>query len=114
MRKKIVAGNWKMNKTLAQGLQLVDEILQMTDSKNTTVLKIIAPPATHLAAIADKLKSLNGFEVAAQNCHQLESGAYTGEISAEIIASTGANYVIIGHSNVGCISGKIIICLLKN
>ncbi len=96
MRKKIVAGNWKMNKTIAEGLQLVDEIL--AGSNDDSVLKIIAPPFIHLAAVADKLKSKEGFEVAAQNCHQAAGGAFTGEVSAEMIASTGTNYVIIGHS----------------
>jgi triosephosphate isomerase len=98
MRRKIVAGNWKMNKTLAQGVQLVGEIIQSADSSNNEILKIIAPPYTHLVTVADKLRTTNGFEVAAQDCHHLPSGAYTGEVSAEMIASTGANYVIIGHS----------------
>ncbi len=97
MRKKIVAANWKMNKTFADGLQLIDEILNTTPVNNN-VIKIIAPPFIHLAAIADKLKSKEGFAVAAQNCHHLKSGAFTGEVSAEMIASTGAKYVIIGHS----------------
>lgn len=97
MRRKIVAGNWKMNKTLQQGLHLVDEILASSGASNQ-VLKIIAPPFTHLAIIADKLNPREDFDVAAQDCHQLVSGAYTGEVSAEMILSTGANYVIIGHS----------------
>lgn len=96
MRRKIVAGNWKMNKTLTQGLHLVDEIL--SSSTNAAVLKIIAPPFTHLTAVAEKLKSKTDFAVAAQDCHYLTSGAYTGEVSAEMVASTGATYVIIGHS----------------
>ena len=96
MRRKIVAGNWKMNKSLSQGLQLVDEIL--STSTSTEVLKIIAPPFTHLTAIAEILKSKADFAVAAQDCHHLPSGAYTGEVTAEMVASTGAKYVIIGHS----------------
>lgn len=104
MRRKIVAGNWKMNKTLSQGLQLVDEIL--STSTNTEVLKIIAPPFTHLSAIAEKLKSKTDFAVAAQDCHHLTSGAYTGEVSAEMVASTGAMYVIIGHSERRLYSGE--------
>ena len=96
MRRKIVAGNWKMNKTLSQGLQLVDEILSASTS--TEVLKIIAPPFTNLTAIAEKLKSKSDYAVAAQDCHHLPSGAYTGEVTAEMVASTGAKYVIIGHS----------------
>lgn len=99
MRRKIVVGNWKMNKTLDEGLQLVDEIAnEFLSQPADHVLKIIAPPFIHLALIADKLKSKNGFEVAAQNCHHISTGAFTGEVSAAMIASTGANYVIIGHS----------------
>lgn len=99
MRKKIVAGNWKMNKTLDAGLQLIDEIIKENEKQSADkVLKIIAPPFIHLASIAGKLKSVNGFEVASQNCHHISSGAFTGEVSAEMIASTGSKYVIIGHS----------------
>lgn len=88
-----------MNKTLAEGIQLVDEITKELDSQSANdVLKIIAPPFIHLASVAGKIKSLNGFEAAAQNCHQNSNGAFTGEVSAIMIASTGANYVIIGHS----------------
>lgn len=79
MRRKIVAGNWKMNKTLTQGLQLVDEILSASTS--TEVLKIIAPPFTHLSIISEKLKSRTDFAIAAQDCHHLQNGAYTGEVS---------------------------------
>ena len=98
MRKKIIVGNWKMNKTLAEGIQLVDEISTELNQTADDVLKIIAPPFIHLATIADKLKPLNGFEVAAQNCHHISNGAFTGEISAAMIASTGTNYLILGHS----------------
>lgn len=96
MRRKIVAGNWKMNLTLGEGIALVDGILKAKPTNN--VLKIIAPPFTHLTAVSNKLISVNGFAVAAQNCHHLEQGAYTGEVSAKMIASTGATFVIIGHS----------------
>lgn len=99
MRQKIVAGNWKMNNTLAQGGQLVDEIIQRSEAHPTAnILKIIAPPFIHIAAVSDKLKQRAGFAVSAQNCHHLQNGAYTGEVSAEMIASAGAKYVIIGHS----------------
>ncbi len=99
MRKKIVVANWKMNKTFNEGLLLVDEIVKEHASNRADhVLKILAPPFIHLSAIADKLKSYDGFNVAAQNCYHISNGAYTGEVSATMIASTGANYVIIGHS----------------
>ena len=97
MRKKIVAGNWKMNKSLQDGMKLIDEILQNTGNDDS-VIKIIAPSFIHLTEAARKLANKKGFALAAQNCHQLVSGAYTGEIAAEMIASTGATYVIIGHS----------------
>ncbi len=99
MKKKIVIGNWKMNKTLNDGLELVDAIMK-EDAIETSkhVLKVLAPSYIHIASIADKLKQLDGFEVAAQNCHHLANGAYTGEVSAEMIASAGASYVILGHS----------------
>jgi len=107
MRKKIVVGNWKMNKTYNEGIEFVDEIIKESLSHSTDdVLKIIATPYIHLAAIANKLEHLNGFEVAAQNCHHNPKGAYTGEISAAMIESTGAKYVIIGHSERRLYSGE--------
>ncbi len=98
MRRKIVAGNWKMNKSLAQGLQLFDDIINSPDHQQTNVLTIIAPSFIHLSAVAEKVKTNPNIAVAAQNCHHLSSGAYTGEVSAEMIKSAGAEYVIIGHS----------------
>lgn len=98
MRRKIVAGNWKMNKTLSQGIQLVEEIIKSSSNANPHILTIIAPPFIHISAVAEKLKAHSDFAVAAQNCHHLSSGAYTGEVSAEMIASAGATHVIIGHS----------------
>jgi triosephosphate isomerase (TIM) len=96
MRRKIVAGNWKMNKNLQQGLELIDQIIATSSPEN--VLKIIACPFIHITSAVEKLKNRNDFAVAAQNCHQMESGAFTGETSAEMVSSTGAKYVIIGHS----------------
>lgn len=96
MPRKIVAGNWKMNKNLQQGLELIDGIIESSASEK--VLKIIACPFIHITSAVEKLKGKNDFAVAAQNCHHLQSGAYTGEVSAEMIFSTGAEYVIIGHS----------------
>lgn len=85
-----------MNLTLGEGIALVDEIIKAKPTSD--VLKIIAPSFIHLSVVSDKLKSIKGFAVAAQNCHDVEQGAYTGEVSAKMIASTGATYVIIGHS----------------
>jgi triosephosphate isomerase len=98
MRRKIVAGNWKMNKSFTEGLHLVDEIINAPSGQLNDVLKIIVPPFVHLHAVAEKIKSTPGFVAGAQNCHQMPAGAYTGEVSAEMIASAGASYVIIGHS----------------
>jgi triosephosphate isomerase len=96
MRRKIVAGNWKMNKSLQEGNSLIDEVLSLNTSKD--VLKIFATPFIHITSAAQKISGKDDFAIAAQNCHHLESGAYTGEVSASMIQSTGAGYVIIGHS----------------
>lgn len=96
MRKKIVAGNWKMNKSFPEGMQLIDDILK--GGTPSSVIKIIATPFIHLTESARKLATHKDFALAAQNCHHLSSGAYTGEVAAGMIASTGAGYVIIGHS----------------
>jgi triosephosphate isomerase len=96
MRRKIVAGNWKMNKNLQEGIELIDEIVSLHSSEN--VLKIFATPFIHISSAVEGIKGLNGYAVAAQNCHHQENGAFTGEISAGMIRSTGAEYVIIGHS----------------
>ncbi len=98
MKKNIVAGNWKMNKTLAEGIQLATEIDSLTAQgipNNTEV--IIAPPFTHLTEIVNHVDT-GKIRVAAQNCASEVSGAYTGEVSAPMIKSTGATHVIIGHS----------------
>lgn len=97
MRKKIVAGNWKMNLDYAEGVSLFSEIVNMVrDEKKGDQIAIICSPYVHLNSLA----KLGGSTVSigAQNCHQKESGAYTGEISAKMIKSIGCEYVIIGHS----------------
>ncbi|MFO8236546.1 MAG: triose-phosphate isomerase [Bacteroidales bacterium] len=97
MRKKVVAGNWKMKTNLQDGLKLIEEIKSDYVKIPDNVSVIIAPPFTHLYEIF-KLLNGTGIKVAAQNCSKEESGAYTGEVSASMIRSTGAEYVIIGHS----------------
>jgi triosephosphate isomerase len=96
MRKKIVAGNWKMNTSISRGEELAAEIVEKSKTVEG-VLFILAPPFTHLTKVADKV---NGSPVAlsAQNCATETSGAYTGEVSAAMIADTGAKYCILGHS----------------
>ncbi|WGQ09266.1 triose-phosphate isomerase [Pedobacter gandavensis] len=96
-RKKIVAGNWKMNLDYAEGVSLFSEIVNMVrDEKKGDQIAIICSPFIHLNSLAQ----LGGetVKIGAQNCHQNESGAYTGETSAKMIKSVGCEYVIIGHS----------------
>lgn len=98
MRKKIVAGNWKMNLTLAQGEQLINDILQAGLKLAEGHEVVVAPPFPYLQKAKSLLKSYPGFYVAAQNCASEKSGAYTGEVSAEMLQSIGVDYVILGHS----------------
>lgn len=97
MRKKIVAGNWKMNLDLASGKALALSVLEKSTGNESAKL-VLGTPAIHLATVAEAVAGKKGIEIAAQNCSDKVSGAYTGEISAEMVKSTGANYVIIGHS----------------
>ncbi len=98
MRKKVVAGNWKMNKTLQEGIELAKEVnskVKAAGTKEVTV--IIGTPFIHLSEV-NKIVDPTVVAVAAQNCATEASGAYTGEISAAMVASTGSKYVILGHS----------------
>ena len=97
MRKNIVAGNWKMNKTLQEGVALATELnAALADAKPNCDV-VIGTPFIHLASVVSAIDTTK-IGVAAQNCADKESGAYTGEISASMVKSTGANYVILGHS----------------
>lgn len=98
MRKKIAAGNWKMNTTLTDGIKLAKEINEFTKNYDLGNNKIIiSAPFTHLYSILQNVDS-NKISVSAQNCAMWEKGAYTGEISAEMLKSLGIKYSIIGHS----------------
>jgi triosephosphate isomerase (TIM) len=98
MRKKIVAGNWKMNMDLAEGLKFTSSIDKYFREKpSDKALVILCTPYIHLAGAAETLKH-GKVALGAQNCASEASGAYTGEVSAWMIKSTGAEYVIIGHS----------------
>lgn len=95
MRQKIVAGNWKMNKNASETQTLLQELVEKAPHNNAKI--IVAPTFVNLAAAVNQLKNTS-IEVAAQNMHQHENGAYTGEISADMLQSIGVNTVIIGHS----------------
>jgi len=97
MRKNIVAGNWKMNKTLQEGLALATELNKALAGAKLKCDIVIGTPFIHLASVAAAVDT-KVIAVAAQNCANKESGAYTGEISAAMVKSTGAEYVILGHS----------------
>ncbi|MBF1542001.1 MAG: triose-phosphate isomerase [Prevotella salivae] len=97
MRKKIVAGNWKMNLNLQEGVTLAKEINKAMTAEKPNCDVVICTPFIHLASVAKELNaSLVG--LGAENCADKEKGAYTGEVSAEMVKSTGAQYVILGHS----------------
>jgi triosephosphate isomerase len=99
MRKKIVAGNWKMNLDYNEGLSLFSEITNMVKDELTGKQEaIICSPFIHLHSLVQLAKSYDKVLVGAQNAHQAESGAYTGEVSAKMVKSVGAEYVILGHS----------------
>ena len=95
MRKQIVAGNWKMNKSLQEAKELCSSIINLLG--DTTREVIIGAPYIHLASLAELSKG-TAVKIAAQNCHQEMCGAYTGEISAAMLADLGLDYVILGHS----------------
>lgn len=95
MRKKIVAGNWKMNLTKIDGLLLVEGV---TNGLNTTDVKVILAPPFPFISDASSLTAQSEVSIAAQNCHQEQTGAYTGEVSAQLLKSFGCEYCIVGHS----------------
>src|SRR5690625_1011825 len=97
MRKKIVAGNWKMNCNLDETKTLLKEIKDKTNTLNNNTQLIVAPAFTNLLTAAEFLKETN-IKVAAQNVHPEEKGAFTGEISVDMLASVGVKTVILGHS----------------
>ena len=97
MRKNIVAGNWKMNKTLQEGIALAKELNDVLAGEKPNCDVIICTPFIHLASVVPVVDA-SKIGVGAENCADKESGAYTGEVSAAMVASTGAKYVILGHS----------------
>jgi triosephosphate isomerase (TIM) len=100
MRNKIVAGNWKMNKLYSEAVELVDEITIMLkdDNKADDVIKILIPAFPYIRKVVRHSHGIKNLFTGAQNCASEEGGAYTGEVSAAMIKSLEATYVIIGHS----------------
>lgn len=99
MRKKIVAGNWKMNLTYEEGQKLTSEIVNMyKDEAVKDVIAVLNPTFPHLFPVKKLIGDTPGIFLGAQNCSEKESGAFTGEVSAKILASFGVQYVILGHS----------------
>ena len=97
MRKKIVAGNWKMNMNLQDGIALAKELNDTLTAEKPNCGVIICTPFIHLASVAQFLNQ-DVVALGAENCADKEKGAFTGEVSAEMVKSTGAQYVILGHS----------------
>jgi triosephosphate isomerase len=96
MRKKVIAGNWKMNKNLSESQELVSKIINGLGNDNKCDV-IVCPPFTSLSEVHSLTKN-TPVKLGAQNMHYEESGAYTGEISADMLKSVGCDYVILGHS----------------
>lgn len=97
MRKNIVAGNWKMNTTVAEGIELAEAVAAKSSEVPSSVQLIIAPPFTHLVPVSQAIKG-TAIGLSAQNCADKEKGAYTGEVSADMLVSAGCTYTILGHS----------------
>ena len=99
MRRNIVAGNWKMNKTIEEGKILASEVVNMVnDEVNSDVTLILGTPFVHLLSVVQLTKQSDKVFVAAQNCSEHTAGAYTGEVSVSMLNSVGVEYIIIGHS----------------
>jgi triosephosphate isomerase len=96
-RKKIVAGNWKMNKSLQEAKTLVERITEQVNDFDD-VIKIIIPPFPYLESVHTRTSLKANFYTGAQNCHTNAAGAFTGEVSAGMLASVGCKYVLVGHS----------------
>ncbi len=122
MRKQIAAANWKMNLTLQQGETLIDELLHSPHDLTENQLAVFAVPFPYLINIKNKLAAKKNVFVAAQNCSDKKSGAYTSEVSAEMLKSIGLQFVVIGHSERreyfnetnAMLAEKVNICLQNN
>ena len=97
MRKKIIAGNWKMNLNYAEAMALADALVDSSDEMGMSEV-ILAPPFVYLHDVVSRTQGRPFFSVAAQNCSDQVKGAFTGEVGASMLASIGVEYVLIGHS----------------
>lgn len=97
MRKNVVAGNWKMNTTLEEGVELANQINSLLKGKKVNCDVVICVPFTHLTSVNAVIEP-ELVKLGAENCSEHEKGAYTGEVSAAMVKSTGATHVILGHS----------------
>ena len=95
LRKAVIAGNWKMNKTPAETTALINEMKPLVKDADCEV--VLCVPFVDIAAAVEAAKGSN-IKIGAENCHFKESGAYTGEVSAQMLVATGVEYVVIGHS----------------
>jgi triosephosphate isomerase len=98
MRKQIAAANWKMNKTLQDGKQLLQDIISAEYNLQSNHEVIFAVPFPYLMEMKAIIESNNQFYISAQNCHHKTSGAYTGEVSVDMLASIGIKHCVVGHS----------------
>ena len=98
MRKQIAAANWKMNLTFQQGEKLLDDILAAEIELDNHQEVIFAVPSPYLLMTRSEVEEENNYQVAAQNCHNKKSGAYTGEVSVEMLHSMNIRYCLVGHS----------------
>ena len=96
-RKKIVAGNWKMNTNFNEALELLN-FIQINSTTSPHVEKILFPPFAFIKSIKDALSITNNIKIGAQNCSEFKFGAHTGEVSADMLKSISCDYVLIGHS----------------